>query len=748
MSEILSCPKPDCGKTYNEPANFCRKCGTRLVKLENSVLTPPLSKNESLVTVTPEPAQTPSPLSLAETLNSPDPRIRGYAIHKIWRKSTPNQTAALCQAAEDSDPEVRYWAAAALERVGDVQAAPTLGRLLTEAKDADIRYLAARALERLNDPNSGEVLVRALKDPDADVCYWATLAIQKSHPPIALPVLESNLAHADKEVREATAIAIAGYARPGFQILLNGLRGNDPRIRLACAIGLGYAGNPDAIGYLVRALPDPEKEIGKQAALALAKLDLAGLNALVQVLRNIYANYYHLAAKALATIPNDIALAEAANLANDPNRKLRKRGVVALGYFKRSSATAILLQKVSDYDPKVRAQAVKALEKTSEAGIPACIEALRSRDPQVLLYARNILISCGTRSVPALIDGLKMQDESYTEQAAGLLSRLDYNGSVATLSANLTDSDPVRRGEAARALAFMKVYKAQPTIIKLLGDSHPQVCKAAGQALIKFGDSAVGGLGQALENSQNDQLRENAVRVLGEIGSPKSAELLLTLLKTATGGLQRVIIEALAKTGETGLNQLLKLVNDPSQSPELRSFIVGACGRAANPLAFRSLLECSQRSEAFMRLAALEALNNFQHAAVIDALVAGLRDGEPAIENLAGQLLFGKGPQITPILLKAANDVNPKVREAVQRIFLGWGAAVIPALVEALKNPDPDIRRHAVLNLGQMAANNDRITKPLKELKGGFLGGKGDPVEAVKTAAAQALKQIEARKKS
>ena len=116
----------------------------------------------------------------------------------------PTAVPALEKALADPDAAVRYYAAAALGRLGpEAKAAvPALIKLLADA-DANVRWRAARALGDIGPEAKSAVpaLVKALADPDADVRYCAAWALGDIGPAAkaAVPALKKVLENKDED---------------------------------------------------------------------------------------------------------------------------------------------------------------------------------------------------------------------------------------------------------------------------------------------------------------------------------------------------------------------------------------------------------------------------------------------------------------------------------------------------------------------------------------------------------------------
>ncbi|MFO0948971.1 MAG: HEAT repeat domain-containing protein [Planctomycetota bacterium] len=133
----------------------------------------------------------------------------------------------------------------------------------------------------------------------------------------------------------------------------------------------------------------------------------------------------------------------------------------------------VLRDRVSDRDPRVRWQAVRALGRLGAKGKPATrelIAALKDSDPLVRWAAADALVTIGPdaeASLPALIEGLSAADPLTRRSCAMILAKIgpDARSAVPALFDALRDKDTLVRRRAAQALR---------EIFQLHADSLPE----------------------------------------------------------------------------------------------------------------------------------------------------------------------------------------------------------------------------------------------------------------------------------
>jgi HEAT repeat protein len=115
-----------------------------------------------------------------------------------------------------------------------------------------------------------------------------------------------------------------------------------------------------------------------------------------------------------------------------------------------------------------------------------------------------------------------------------------------------------------------------------------------------------------------------------------------------------------------------------------------------------------------VRFAALEALD---HAgAAPDTLAGGLRDPEPCVRELAGDLLWGRGPTAVPTLVAALKDPLPEAREAAAWALRRGGDGAVAPLTAARDDAEPAVQDAAQQALEYLARAKARASAPPAEV--------------------------------
>ncbi len=234
-------------------------------------------------------------------------------------------------------------------------------------------------------------------------------------------------------------------------------------------------------------------------------------------------------------------------------------------------AVADIAERLHDPDPEVREEAARALGRIGAAeAIDPLVQRLRDPESTIRPEAAQALGQIGdARAVPALREGLADPLPEVRDACARALDRIDRPHTVLpalkalrTLDddpgalkvedviGRLDDPDAEVREEAARALGRIGSAAAVEALVRHLRDPASTIRPEAAEALGRIGDPrAVPALIETLSNP-SPEVQDACARALGDIGGRESVCHLLELLDG--GGAEQVVAsgaEAVSKHG-------------------------------------------------------------------------------------------------------------------------------------------------------------------------------------------------------
>jgi HEAT repeat protein/cyclophilin family peptidyl-prolyl cis-trans isomerase len=333
-------------------------------------------------------------------------RLAIYALARL-KAYGPLASAVLGSSGE---PRVRWWPVAyALQRVEDARALPAL---LVLARDPHpyTRAFAAKGLGPLKNRSAVPALLPLVTNADRAVAIEAMRSLGRIGDPAAAPAL----------------LKIVQTPK------------GDPNLRLEAVSALGGVGGPGVGGALgvvdalLDTLADSSPPIRAAAIRALAQLDPGGF---VTILSGLDPDPHWSVRAALATVLGTLApeagLPRLKSMLGDSDRRVIPAVLASLARLHAPDAPAVMLDRLKDDDPVIRAAAANALgELKPPEGAAALAEAYRLGQRDVTYVARaaalGALAAYGpTGAVPVLNTALADKDWAVRVRAAALLKGLD-----------------------------------------------------------------------------------------------------------------------------------------------------------------------------------------------------------------------------------------------------------------------------------------------------------------------------------
>ncbi len=241
--------------------------------------------------------------------------------------------------------------------------------------------------------------------------------------------------------------------------------------------------------------------------------------------------------------------------------------------------------------------------------------------------------------------------------------------------------------------------------IEKLSDPAADVRRKAAYELVNIGNSAVDPLLLTL-SSGSDTLRYIGAQVLGRIGAPRSAPMLLALSHDANTHVRKEAILALGKIHVATLKDTLQRILQHDPMPELRAMAAESLTSFRDTAVVAALREALADSSAMVRQSAIAALNKTWTPSTAKSVLRAMRDPDEKVRFIATQIAAIR--QIADArhpLRRALSDPSPWVRaEAARGIAQLADTAAVDALINLLRRYD--------------GADADAAHKALRELTG------------------------------
>lgn len=673
----------------------------------------------------------------------------------------------LVRALSDEARPNRQDLAYELAETGDPEALTALVRALEDQSDL-VRAAAATALGQLDDQRAVDPLIVSLKDPLPSVRENAARALGKLEDPrAAWPLSELLLQECQEHPAE-----IKGYTTKDDVRVVTGVSSGGSRVSSIATAALIQMGSP-AIDALIHVLE--EGKICARSEGARAMGEIGSTKATIPLLDLVRRTEW-----TLVTIHAQQALEKFGPEAVDPliealkdeSPTVRRVAAECLGKAGSKKSTKALTVMLDDLERECRRAASMALKDLGDpAGAPTLVTQLKSEDVSARADAALALGSMGSTALPELVSALGDEKHSVRLNAVRSLGQIGDPVALNQLAEYLTKQRPTS-GDCVQAVHSIQSIggpQAMDTLGRLLRD---QVCiSRVLPALDAFGPPAVHILFQAME-SLDAAYHGQIIKTLGNIGDPRSANLVAGFLKDENKNFRLLAASALEKIADFRTAGALILSLDDSDT-NVRIAAIKALGAIRSQDAVEPLLNLFQRSrypwptsaeERRLFGAAAKALGNIGDPRAVDALKTILLSGNlrvttaealsklgyPGLEALCGVLLEeGDGTRISISRLRAFERLAevglPAIaatRAALQEAkgeartdLLELLAAIDDSLameifLEALENDDPLERKWAAVALGRRGG--PEVIQPL-------LTALRDPDTQVKRAAAGGL---------
>lgn len=158
--------------------------------------------------------------ALVAVLRHTDDRVRRSATNALLRLGTPEALKGIYEAVNDTSPEVRMQAAAAISTRKDSRTSTTLIRAIEEEQDSDVQLAMIAALGKVATPDAVQKLVR-MAEPEGrlfrrkttSLRVAAVQALGEAKTPAALTALKGLAGDKDREVRDTATRALVHIGR-------------------------------------------------------------------------------------------------------------------------------------------------------------------------------------------------------------------------------------------------------------------------------------------------------------------------------------------------------------------------------------------------------------------------------------------------------------------------------------------------------------------------------------------------------
>ena len=490
---------------------------------------------------------------MLDKLDSAPAPARCELIKNLGRIGDASVVDKVATALESKDPLVFDEARRALARIGDDKSVDALLDAIETEKDATRRASLVLAAGWRRNTKAAEPLSGLLSAKDACVAIAAAEALGRIACPCSVDALKRTvgastgqlqLRSADSLLRCADTLLAAGQ-RDKAHAIFAPLADDPPcrAIKLAALAGK-IKSSSDPSGLIVAGLESDDADAKDVAAGSIAELP-------ADQLERLFVGYDRLSVSAqvtlvdsLAVTANPIVLEKARNLARNPDQKVRRSAVRALGYSKDAADVDVLIKVWRSNDDSADA-ARKSLGRISATGsderIVAAFESCKSDAETAGLI--DLVRERGIVGANAQLLKLVVSDDpTHRSKAMATLGQVGRAGELSGMIAGLLRTERGRDNEdAQRAITSICDRiggddKAKP-LLDAVGSEKELIAVLPAVGRIG-GPSAMAAIEEAIADSGT--LRETGVRALCNWPNADPADRLLELATSASESNYRV----------------------------------------------------------------------------------------------------------------------------------------------------------------------------------------------------------------
>jgi len=433
-------------------------------------------------------------------LSSPNPLVRLRTAEVVGRLQDAADVSRLLPLLSDPDLEVRREVVFALGQIASPDAAEDLQTLSARARDEDLA-LIIEALGKIGGRDVSEFLAALLHDFHAGVRGATALAMARAADPTSLNPLLLAAHDPDPEVVWRVTYALEKVPSPRVGPQVRPLLASDEaRARAFAARTLGKQKDADAVPALAGALADADLGVVVNAARALGEIG-----------------------------EDDAVHPLGQTLAQHPSHHARRAAATALGAIGSKKGKDYLVQALMDRSPGVRVEAIAALATVlgGDAAI-FCDQALRDGSRYVRAAAVEAMGAAGAKERIEALTRVAERDEDALMRASAVrgLAAMDEERVTPFLRTRLADEDWVVVTEVVTALGEREAREATSELIALYAERRGRldvnIHLAVLATLERFAAPEAAPLAAEALQDEDRRVRAAAQSFLATIGMPAS----------------------------------------------------------------------------------------------------------------------------------------------------------------------------------------------------------------------------------
>ena len=335
------------------------------------------------------------------------------------------------------------------------------------------------------------------------------------------------------------------------------------------------------------------------------------------------------------------------------------------------------------------------------------IKDMKSSDSDTRIEAAEFLgESRDPRALPVLLDGLDDINDSVKIACIGAIAKLGITSKQA--SKKIFDLIDIKKPElvvaSLNALADLRYKEVADELVEYLNNSNVDIRKAASYCFTKIvTKNALKDL-IGLLNDKEEQIRANAAKALGFMGSNDTKLALRTALKSEKSPivLENIILSLSNMRDKDAINTILNYLENENESVRAASF--QALGGFNDKKIISNIMIGLDDESPKVKIQSLRALSKYKEEEIFDIVKPLSTDDDSEVRALSLSILskFTKKDELETILLRGLSDDDDIVRaKAAEGLSKVENFSVIKPLLEAAEDSSSTVRQFAVYALGK-----------------------------------------------
>jgi HEAT repeat protein len=582
-----------------------------------------------------------------------DEKLSHMARYALETIPDPSADAALREALGKTKGRLLVGVIGSLGVRKDAQSIPQVSSLLRDS-DPDVAQAAARALGSIGKPEGVQAIMDAIQEvPESNMlafCEGIGRALEtmlnsgQSQAVSSMAGDHYNNTTLPHQVRSAAfRSAVLAKGDEGVSLLLEGVRGEDWILVASAARMAVLLPSPAVTKAFVDELP---KLTGDRAIIAIQILgkrgDRAGLPALLTATKNGDAKVRLAAVRAVAEVGDPAAIPVLVEHITGSDEPLAQAARESLASIPGPGANSAVLSLLERPDAKSRVLAIELIgRRRMLESMPALVKAAEDKDAGVRSAAFKRLGEMGANSEVPVLLGLVLKSQSQGD--------LDAAEQAISVIAGRMDDAAASSAQVAAKLAQARPAQ-QATLLRILAS-------IGGEAALKSVRTAV--------DSSNPEVRDAAIRALGNWKTEDAAPYLLELAQTAKDPKEKMLclrgVLDWASSPEGAVEKRLQMcqkVRPLIQQPEEKKLLLAALGSIKT-------LDSLKLITPFMADSSTKEEASVAAVGVAEGLLKGKLTVEAAEALLAP--LEQAAAAATPGTAQRAKELFQKARTAAQK---------------------------------------------------------------------------------